>query len=345
LYVYETYDPEKESVHDASVCKTCKEWEEVRRDERRRQAESSERRLERRVDREERRKGKERQRAGDEDATRILEEYMQDYGRRAGVATEASRTSSMDFKPLDSRFGKDIFSAAAKSAAAMQSRGSVPHSGAASEPSDSEYESDSPDSDGESSSSSASDSDDDDPQSRPRRPLPKRPLHRARKISVPSNDLPRSEPASFDPHSQSHLPAAHVVGAPEGCCDGVKDIVITGETPRRHLPWHRQMYRLYGRVREWDGMIGLLRVDERSVPGYSSGLQLGADLEESEYWSVITNMFICGYIVGGRTFVGEWRMAASDPLKPGWSGPIMMSLREQEDGEVSAWEPVGGDAI
>jgi hypothetical protein len=120
--------------------------------------------------------------------------------------------------------------------------------------------------------------------------------------------------------------------------------VITGETPRRHVAWHRQMYRLYGRVRSWDGMIGMLRVDERSMPGYTSGMQnLAEDLEESEYWSVITNMFICGYIVGGRTFVGEWRMAASDPLKPGWSGPILMSLREQEDGEEPVWEPVGGE--
>ena len=93
-------------------------------------------------------------------------------------------------------------------------------------------------------------------------------------------------------------------------------------------------------------MIGLLRVDERSIPGYSSGLEnLGGHLEESDYWSVITNMFICGYIVGGRTFVGEWRMAASDPLKPGWSGPVLMSLREQEDGEEPVWEPVGGEAI
>jgi len=114
---------------------------------------------------------------------------------------------------------------------------------------------------------------------------------------------------------------------------------VTGETPKRHIAWSRQMYRLYGRVRSWDGMIGMLRVDERSTPGLN-------DLDgQSGYLSAITNMFICGYIVGGKTFVGEWRMAACDPIKPGWSGPILMSLREQEVGEDPVWEPVGGPAI
>lgn len=309
LYVYETYDSERESAHDPSVCKTCKEWEDVRKDEKRRQEEVCERRLERRVEKEERRrrKGKQVETA----ATRMLEEYMQDYGRRAGASTDG--VSSTDFQSLDPKFGKGLLDAVTVAAAKETATNPISHSGAMSETSDSEYESDFL-------------SDDDLSTCRDGVPSPRR---RARRADPPTRRI-------FDRARN---------GMPEGCGGGVKDIIITGETPRRHIAWHRQKYALYGRVRSWDGMIGLLRVDERSMPGYSTGMQnLGANLEESEYWSVITNMFICGYVVGGSTFVGEWRMAAGDPLKPGWSGAILMSLREEEDGEEPVWEAVGGEA-
>lgn len=341
LYVYETYDPEKESAHDASVCKTCREWVEVRRNERRRQDEACERKLERRLEKEERRrKGKGRQRGSsdDENATKVLEEYMEDYGKRSGmVATGVSGPSSMDFEPLDTRFGEELMDAVTTAAAASDASMSELSD------SDSDQESFSEDDDDMSLCYSACDSseeEDDDLHSRPRR---------SRRLSVLGDDLPHGEPSRANVPSTRRVFDRTRVGAPEGCSGGVRDIVITGETPRRHVAWHRQMYRLYGRVRSWDGMIGLLRVDERSMPGYSTGSgqpqQGQTALEESEYWSAITNMFICGYVVGGKTFVGEWRMAANDPLKPGWSGPILMSLREREDGDASVWESVGGEAI
>ena len=39
--------------------------------------------------------------------------------------------------------------------------------------------------------------------------------------------------------------------------------------------------------------------------------------------------------MGEHNFVGEWRVAASDPLRPTWSGAIVMSRRvEGGRGEV-----------
>lgn len=35
--------------------------------------------------------------------------------------------------------------------------------------------------------------------------------------------------------------------------------------------------------------------------------------------------FVFGYIVGGETFVGEWRFAAIAPWRPTWGGPFVMS--------------------
>lgn len=39
------------------------------------------------------------------------------------------------------------------------------------------------------------------------------------------------------------------------------------------------------------------------------------------------NIFIFGYIVGENNFVGEWRVAASDPLSPTWGSTFVMSRR------------------
>ncbi|KAJ7626479.1 hypothetical protein B0H17DRAFT_1218616 [Mycena rosella] len=51
----------------------------------------------------------------------------------------------------------------------------------------------------------------------------------------------------------------------EDVCDGVQDVVFTGETDPRHgMAWHH--YEYAGRVRPWDGLIGLvMRPRDRSL--------------------------------------------------------------------------------
>jgi hypothetical protein len=43
--------------------------------------------------------------------------------------------------------------------------------------------------------------------------------------------------------------------------------------------------------------------------------------------NTISNFFIFGYIVGENNFVGEWRLAATDPLNPTWGGAFVMSRK------------------
>ena len=42
---------------------------------------------------------------------------------------------------------------------------------------------------------------------------------------------------------------------------------------------------------------------------------------------ITTNIFIFGYIVGENNFVGEWRVAAADPLTPTWGNAFVMSRK------------------
>ena len=63
---------------------------------------------------------------------------------------------------------------------------------------------------------------------------------------------------------------------------------------------------MYGRVRPWDGLIGILRVGHLPSTNY---------------------LFVCGYLVGENNFVGEWRVAAADPLRPAWGSAFVMSRR------------------
>ncbi|PBK58234.1 hypothetical protein ARMSODRAFT_967903, partial [Armillaria solidipes] len=61
-------------------------------------------------------------------------------------------------------------------------------------------------------------------------------------------------------------------------CTGVQDVIVTGSTDDRHgQAWNDYSY--YGRVRHWDGMIGILRVPRDRTLG---------------------NWFFYGYIVGGK---------------------------------------------
>ncbi|KAG7451963.1 uncharacterized protein BT62DRAFT_926163 [Guyanagaster necrorhizus] len=92
-------------------------------------------------------------------------------------------------------------------------------------------------------------------------------------------------------------------------CTGVQDVIITGRTDERHgQAWNHYTY--YGRVRRWDGMIGILRV--------ARDRRLG-------------NLFFYGYIVGGKNFVGNWRITHEDPGMPAWEGPFTLSKVTESD--------------
>jgi hypothetical protein len=71
--------------------------------------------------------------------------------------------------------------------------------------------------------------------------------------------------------------------------------------------WH--MYRHYGRVRPYDGLITIVRdpVDRRNP-----------------------RFVLRGYVVGGQNFVGTWRSAATaDVGQVPWEGPAVMSRRDE----------------
>lgn len=166
--------------------------------------------------------------------------------------------------------------------------------------------------------------------------------------TVLGDDLPDGEPPIYTSTGDIHIAPTrrvfdrHRVCAPEGCGGGVRDVVLTGETDARHAVWHRQRYMIYGRVRSWDGLVGFLRVDRREhqqqAPGVNVNLQpQGGQGQDND--NPLSHMFICGYIVNEKNFVGEWRMAAMDPLKPAWGGPVLMTRRDGEE-----MPPVGGVA-
>lgn len=88
-------------------------------------------------------------------------------------------------------------------------------------------------------------------------------------------------------------------------CDGIQDIVITGETDDRHgQAWNH--FTFHGRVRHHDGMVGILRCPRR--PG-------------------VGNIFFYGTIIGGQNFVGNWRVANVDVSMPAWEGAFSLGKR------------------
>jgi len=118
-------------------------------------------------------------------------------------------------------------------------------------------------------------------------------------------------------------------------CTGIADIALTGHTPAQHTLWYSggRGYTFYGRVRRWDGLIGIMRV---GAVGRRVGLGLDANApgeavvgeERMNLGGLLMDTtFIFGYLVGEGTFVGEWRVGGADPLKPAWSGPIVLSRR------------------
>ncbi|KAJ7482843.1 hypothetical protein B0H11DRAFT_2021398 [Mycena galericulata] len=90
-------------------------------------------------------------------------------------------------------------------------------------------------------------------------------------------------------------------------CTGIQDIIFTGATDTRHgQAWNH--FQFYGRLRAWDGMIGILRV--------SPDPRLGT-------------LFFYGFIVGGHKFVGNWRIAHQDVAVPAYESAFTMARREE----------------
>ncbi|OJA08865.1 hypothetical protein AZE42_01745 [Rhizopogon vesiculosus] len=98
-------------------------------------------------------------------------------------------------------------------------------------------------------------------------------------------------------------------------CNGVLDIALVGETDYKHgQAWNH--YRFYGRVREWDGLVALVRIPAQ--PQHLTAQGLGV-------W------VFSGYIVGGRNFVGTWRsLGGHDPSLPTLESAFAMTRRDEE---------------
>jgi hypothetical protein len=113
-------------------------------------------------------------------------------------------------------------------------------------------------------------------------------------------------------------------------CNGVLDIALVGEVspaqPISSHPTHPSQtdfkhgqawnhYKFYGRVREWDGLIALVRIPASQHPHPTLGLGV---------W------VFSGYIVGGHNFVGTWRALGDvDPVAPTLESSFAMTRREE----------------
>ncbi|KAG2144703.1 uncharacterized protein EDB93DRAFT_531217 [Suillus bovinus] len=97
-------------------------------------------------------------------------------------------------------------------------------------------------------------------------------------------------------------------------CNGVLDIALVGETDFKHgQAWNH--YKFYGRVREWDGLVALVRIPAHQNPHPSAGLGL---------W------IFSGYVVGGQNFVGTWRVLGNvGPVTPTLESAFAMTRREE----------------
>ncbi|KAJ7028410.1 hypothetical protein C8F04DRAFT_64024 [Mycena alexandri] len=118
--------------------------------------------------------------------------------------------------------------------------------------------------------------------------------------------LPRGEALDTDV-DEEEPPLAHDP-ARVPLCDGIQDIIFTGATDLRHgQAWNH--FEFYGRLRAWDGMIGILRV--------SSDPRLGT-------------LFFYGFVVGRHKFVGNWRVASQDVAVPAYESAFSMARREED---------------
>ncbi|TEB32455.1 hypothetical protein FA13DRAFT_1731667 [Coprinellus micaceus] len=85
------------------------------------------------------------------------------------------------------------------------------------------------------------------------------------------------------------------------------DTIITGSMDERHSEaWGNFAY--YGRVRPWDGLVGILRIGTRDE---NAG----------------NRFFFYGYVYGGRNFVGNWRYAGADAVSAGMESSFVLTRR------------------
>ncbi|KAJ6617634.1 hypothetical protein B0H10DRAFT_1948146 [Mycena sp. CBHHK59/15] len=94
-----------------------------------------------------------------------------------------------------------------------------------------------------------------------------------------------------------------------GACDGVLDVVFTGATDARHgMAWHH--YEYTGRVRPWDGLIGILMKPRDASLG-------------------LATCFLSGHLVGRDTFEGTWQIVGQDVRAPSWGGSVCLARGEE----------------
>ncbi|KAJ4481943.1 hypothetical protein J3R30DRAFT_3286192 [Lentinula aciculospora] len=93
-------------------------------------------------------------------------------------------------------------------------------------------------------------------------------------------------------------------------CNGIRDVLITGSTDPRHAEaWGNWVWR--GRVRKWDGLVGLVRSADSGV---------GTNF---------CKIFFYGTLLGGRNLVGTWRQANEDPRMPSYEGAFTLGRKEE----------------
>ncbi|PIL29384.1 hypothetical protein GSI_09436 [Ganoderma sinense ZZ0214-1] len=99
-------------------------------------------------------------------------------------------------------------------------------------------------------------------------------------------------------------------------CSGILDIILTGETLHRHaLAWGD--FRIYGRVRAWDGLVVLVRTP----------IWHGPDLPRHD------TFIFRGYLVGGPrgNLVGSWRHITGNVHSIPVEGPFVVSRIDERD--------------
>ncbi|KAJ7194231.1 hypothetical protein GGX14DRAFT_586818 [Mycena pura] len=115
-----------------------------------------------------------------------------------------------------------------------------------------------------------------------------------------------AEPASDDDDEMDDDDPPAQDPAREPPCNGIQDIIFTGATDLRHgQAW--SSFEFYGRVRPWDGMIGILRVSSDPRKG---------------------TLLFYGFIVGGHKFVGNWRAAHQEVGAPAWESAFSAARRD-----------------
>ncbi|EAU92479.1 hypothetical protein CC1G_00698 [Coprinopsis cinerea okayama7 len=107
----------------------------------------------------------------------------------------------------------------------------------------------------------------------------------------------------------------------ERCTDGIEDTILTGGMDARHAEaWGAYVY--YGRVRPWDGLVGILRISVELPP---DDVPVDGDTPRTQN----SKFFFYGYVHAGRTLVGNWRVAGVDAVAPTLESCFVVSKREE----------------